>query len=511
MEITTSANSSNLTPLVTENYTLKLKQSIQDLLSENQKQFPDFSLFIDAFHELMHANVDPPFEVIWVYAAITFRSRKSEKADSLDRVLAAKDLFQLLLSASSGSVDASKSIALLAPLVFELHNVFKELSGSDLRLKREKKAMREVKSLVGVVLSYIGVCCCQISYEDENDSGLNLSLPFNDLACVWVNSNDGFGSLLPLVSRDVCSWLCIAREFDVAYLSGAVIMEVFLLNLCLSLHLEKTPRDDGLDMNLKAWAVGSISTFQNIYFVEILLRAALETPLPMDAILKPEDEILLRKIVFDAVLLVDYPFCYSNTKHFGSLTLTKLVVTHEAVEHFRGLGDQNRAISYTRAFSASNTPSQIIKRVTSLNGLDEKSGRTNGSSPRALISWLLSLENRGISVFVDDILKNHAKSGLGVSQAEQPAGDSEGKIADDDLFYIDNIAEDGEEDKQNERISYAFVAAAQTMKLTEDGNRKRKGISNENSYPVKARTSAAASNSSSGESEVDDPVSDSDA
>lgn len=71
-------------------------------------------------------------------------------------------------------------------------------------------------------------------------------------------------------------------------------------------------------------------------------------------------------------------------------------------------------------------------------------------------------------------------------------------------------------------ISDAFVAAAQTMKLSNNGAQKRKGKNGEkkikfvkydlhqNSEPVKARTSAA-DDSSSGESEVEDPVSDTDA
>lgn len=48
--------------------------------------------------------------------------------------------------------------------------------------------------------------------------------------------------------------------------------------------------------------------------------------------------------------------------------------------------DQNRVISYIKAFSSSNIPSQIVKLVTSQNGLDEKAGAPNGLSPKGLIS-----------------------------------------------------------------------------------------------------------------------------
>jgi len=142
-----------------------------------------------------------------------------------------------------------------------------------------------------------------------------------------------------------------------------------------------------------------------------------------------------------------------------------------------------------------------------------------------LLDWLLSLENRGIRVFEDDILKKHATKGLDISKPDHPASNLESKIADDDLFYVDNAGEEGNtsgDEKQNKLISDAFVAAAQTMKLPHNEARKRKGKHSEkkikfvkydvhqNSEPVTARTSTA-DDSSSGESEVEDPKSDSDA
>lgn len=141
------------------------------------------------------------------------------------------------------------------------------------------------------------------------------------------------------------------------------------------------------------------------------------------------------------------------------------------------------------------------------------------------LDWLLSLENRGIRVFEDDVLESRAKLCLDNSQDKQPASTLEGNITDDVLFYVDNSGEAGNtgaEEKQNELISDAFVAAAHTMKLTDNGTRKRKGKSiekkvkfvkhdlHQNTDPVKAGSSAP-NDSSSGESEVEDPVSDSDA
>ncbi|RYR57645.1 hypothetical protein Ahy_A05g023351 isoform A [Arachis hypogaea] len=554
MEITGLSNASDdFVPLVGENYAMKMKNSVQELISETRKGSPDFSSFLDVFYELMQANVNPPFEVIWVYTAIKFQSLKSEKGDALDRVSDVRSLFQLL-SACSASVGASKSVALMAPVVYEVHKVLLELSGKELKLKREKKAMKEVKSLVDVIVGYMSICCSKkVSEEEEHDFiGLNLIMPFTDLAYVWMNANgdadNGFESLLPILGSDVCKWLC-DKGFHVGYLGGAVIMEAFFLKLRLLCH-RKTPGDE-LEVNLKSWAVGSISSFQNIYFLEVLMRAALGTSLPLSSISlafvsivntqssntmilwtgqrlaylvtsikyeclqKSEEETLFRKVLFDALLLVEYPFLYENSKYIKDLSLTRLIVTHKAVEYFRGIGDQKRALSYVREFSVSRIPLQIIKYVTSQNGLEEKAVKANGSSPRALLR---------IRVLEDDTLRSCAKSGLNISQAEQPTGNLNGKMVDDDLFYVDNVGEEGnavEEDKQNEVISDAFVAAARTMKVTDGGSQKRKGKSKErkvkfikhnllqNSRPVKAETSSA-NDGSSGESEVEDPASDSD-
>lgn len=97
---------------------------------------------------------------------------------------------------------------------------------------------------------------------------------------------------------------------------------------------------------------------------------------------------------------------------------------------------------------------------------------------------------------------------------------------DDILFYIDNKGEDedADEDKMNESMSTAFVAAAHAMKLTENGGRKRKeGRSAEqkkikfvkydlsqNSDSARGRPSFFSNDGFSSESEVENPLSDED-
>lgn len=248
----------NLSPLIGENYHLKLTQSIQNLLVEIHKENPKFSHFIQVFYDLMQAQVDPPLESIWVYAALTFRSRNHPKEDPLNRISAAKDLFQLV-SACSASVSSLKSIALLAPVVYEVYNVVVDLFKRDLSLKAEKKGMKAVQNLVGVVLGYANVCSCKDLGENDGSTGSSLITPFADLIRVWMNSNEGSEFFL---HSDVFRGLS-EREGDVGYLAGVVIAEVFLLKLCLNFKLGTSTKE--LEMELRTWAIASITGFQNFY------------------------------------------------------------------------------------------------------------------------------------------------------------------------------------------------------------------------------------------------------
>jgi hypothetical protein len=257
---TTQQNSND--PITGKNYELTLNESIRNLLAETHKEAPNFSHFIHVFHELMQAQLDPPLESIWVYAGLTLRGRNSPKDDLLDRISASKDLFQLV-SACSVSCGASKSIALLAPVVFEVYRVVVELLGKDSGSKRERKAMREAKSLVEAILGYINVSCCKDYGEQCSSVGSNLMTPFVDLVRVWIDSNDGIESFLPLVSGEVCERLSVGG-CGVGHLAAVVIAEVFLLELCLSFRAGIAREE--LEKKLRSWAVGSITGFGNFYF-----------------------------------------------------------------------------------------------------------------------------------------------------------------------------------------------------------------------------------------------------
>ncbi|XWS17379.1 hypothetical protein CRYUN_Cryun33cG0062500 [Craigia yunnanensis] len=510
-----SANSPNPNFLIGENYQLSLKQSMEDLLVETHKETPNFSDFIDKFYDLMQAKIDPPLESIWVYSALSFRSHNFGNEDPLNRLSIVNDLFQLVSSCSS-PCNSSKSIALLAPIVFEVYKLVVEVLGKDLGAKGEKKVNRKVKSVVEVIIGYISMCCCKDLSEESEGIDVNLVTPVEDLVSIWMDRNVNVQTFLPLVSNEICRVIS-ERGFDVNYLAGVVMVEAYLLKLCLDLRIGTEGM--ALEKELRSWAVASISSFHNFYFFEILVRMLLMPALPVTALVGPEDGVLLRNILYDAVIVVQYSFLKPETVHLPannvkSIAMTRLIVTLEAIELFRKNGDKQRATHYTSAFANSHLLSQITKWMSCLIGTDEKAGGISGSSPKALMKWLLKLEKQGIKLFDDSILKYHAKSLLDDSKAVREQSVSkveEKKLEDDPLFYVDDKGEGKDEETkiENESMTDAFVAAAHLMRQRDSSRKKRKGSGNEEKERIKNFKYDVCSNSESAKDNVSISVSDS--
>ncbi|KAJ0030483.1 hypothetical protein Pint_13355 [Pistacia integerrima] len=319
--------------LLIGDYNLTLAQSIQDLVAETQKGTPNFSHYTNVFYELMQSKVDPPLESIWVYSALTVRSRNFTNDEPLNRLSVTKDLFELL-SACSASCSSLKSIALLAPVVFELYKVIVDSKGRNLISKRDQKLIREIRSLVDVILGFLSVCCIK-NLEEQCD---NLIVPFKDLVSLWLDKNGSLESFFPLVSAEIC------REVgegvcDVNRLAGVVSFEMFFIKLCLSFGVGIAGAQ--LEKELKSWVVSSITGFRNAYVFETLVRMLLEPTLPVTSLLTSEDEVLLRKALYDAVILVEY--CFLNPERavhlpavrMKGLAMARLIITHEAIEFLR--------------------------------------------------------------------------------------------------------------------------------------------------------------------------------
>ncbi|GAB4852747.1 hypothetical protein Ancab_016956 [Ancistrocladus abbreviatus] len=485
IEPTKPPNPSEIKLYIGQNYEAALNQSIQDLLdSVHTLEDADFANFIEKFYELMQVKVDPPLETLWIYSALKFRTFNSSKNGTLDQISIHKELFQLV-SACSTSCHPLKCIVLLAPLLFKLYEIVAGLWDKVLSSKKERKMMTEIRSLVDVVFGFIGVCCCpDSSREDECCRWVR---PARDLICLWVDENvevsESVRLFFPLVSDGIQSRVS-REECDVSELAGVVMAEFFLLRLCLSFRSGITKSELGKE--LKNWAAASISGIQSSYFFEVLLEMLLEPTLPVTTLLGPQDEAILQKALYDAVILVEYSFLNPehatqfSTEHGRTLAVTRLIIVHEAVELFRRKGDQSKAIAYTNAFSSSHLPAEIIKLVASMIGVGAKESAPIGSSPRAFIRWLLNLEDQGVRIFHDVISRFRHILSLDVSQAEdgRPEGKMDGKKAEaDTFFYIDNKGEEeGNKDENTlETVNAAFLAAAQTMNETETGKaRKRK-------------------------------------
>ncbi|KAH9762843.1 hypothetical protein KPL70_000952 [Citrus sinensis] len=509
-ELTSQRNPNGL---ISENYNLTLAQSMQSVVAEIKKETPNFTHFVDIFYELMQAKIDPPLETIWVYVALSFRRLNFTDEDPLNQLSVVKDLFQLI-SACSGSCGSSKSIALLAPVAFQVYKVAVELKGRDLGSKRDKKVIRELKSLIDAILGFVIVCYCKnLNGQSDviSDNDLNPIVPVKYLFSLWMDKNGNLESFLPLVNADVFRGIC-ERECDVNHLAGVVVVEVFLLKFCLNFMVGDAGKE--LEKELTSWVVSSMTKIQNVYFFETLLKMLLEPSFLFTSILSSNDEVLLRKVLYDAVILVEYSFlnpkraAHLPDERIKSLSLTRLIAMQEAIEFSREDGDQKRAISYASAFSSSKLPSQIIKWIASQIGMDEKASISIGSSPKALLT-------------VDNSKADY----------EHQSSKIEGKKANDNLlFYIDNKGEEeeseGEENKEiNESMNAAFVAAAHSMKMTEDSGRKRKergssgkkkkikyhkfDLSN-TSDSTKERFSSVSNKGSSSESDIAEPLSDED-
>ncbi|KAL0558478.1 hypothetical protein IC582_003051 [Cucumis melo] len=472
-----SINPLKKNPFLGENYEFTLEQSIQNVLAEIRKGNVVFSRFTEGFYKLIQARADPPLESIWFYSALTFRSSFNPKGDFLERVAAMKVLFQLVCSCSA-PCGSSKTITLLSPVVSEVYKLVIDMRGKDLNSKREKKAMREVKSLVEAILGLTNLSSCEDSNKNDKSLDFNFITPFVDLISIWTHPNEGLDQFLPLVCSEVREEFS-SGECDVRRLAGVVIAETFLVKLCLDFNCGHSRQ--ALEEDLRNWTVGSITRIRNFYFFETLVRLLLEATLPVTSLLSTDDEALLRKVLSDALILVDYSFLKPEkainlpAEHTAFLAVKRLILTYEATEFYRKHGDQNRAISYLNAFSSSLVSSQIIRWVKSQMPSNENLNHLNGSSPKVFLEWLLKAEDQGVRVFDNTISNHRAKIVLDTSKSVLFEGD---KVDDDLLFYIDKQGENEngrEEDKTMDKsVNAALVSVAHTMSTTENSSVKKR-------------------------------------
>ncbi|XP_042066561.1 uncharacterized protein LOC121809821 isoform X2 [Salvia splendens] len=474
----TAAQSDNLLRFVGKNYDVSLNQSIETLLTSLRKSnFQNSANFVTEFQQFMHSKPEPPLESIWVYAALSFSSQKTEPFSRLSEI---RDLLQLIVSCSA-SCNSIKCIALIAPVIYNLHNFILDLKAFQLGSKKERKLSGEIKSLVDSVLGYINVCCN--GFDQNFDELESLNRPLDDLISVWLVDNgdqdmnaESLRVFFPLLSDDIANMGSV-EGCEMIDLAGFVVAEAFLLELCWKIREEGF--GEKVQSDLRYWIVGSVTGLHSSYLYGTLLRMLLEPVLPN--LEHPDD---LKKVLFDALLLVEYSFLNPESlgklpaKHAKRVMVAKLIANHEAIESFREQGNQMKTIAYLDAFTNSSLPSLIIKWIRNELGSGFNTSEPTGTSPRAFLRWMLNIENKGIKIFDDDMSK--FRSAFNSKElSEQLADMEEGRKPDSDLlFYMDYKGREecgSEEDEaMGRRMNAAFTSAAQSMGSSEQGGRKRK-------------------------------------
>lgn len=465
-----NSNSNSLQPL--------LKESIHRFLIEHQNGATDFSNFTSIFSRFLHNLPDPPLEIVWFYSALTFHSTKF--TDTSKQVLLVKDLFQLLVSCSS-SCNAVKKIAVLAPVI---HELFTAVSG-------KKDLREEIESLTEGIICYVSINCADNS--DEHEGFGDLVSCYRELVRVWMVGKIGgdckFGEDLrlfcPVVSDGVREGM-VSEGFGVGYLAGVVTCEAFLLRLCLKFGCGFSRVE--LEKELLNGAAQMISAFRSYYFVDILLRMLLEPVLPVNAMLNPKDEVILREVLYDVVITMSYSFSIPQKGieppgvQLKNLALTWLFVADNAIRFVRENGDRTKVISYLQAFSESFLLSHLIKWVMSQPGVQSKTNAPDIFTPVAVIKWLLIVEDEGSRVFDSGISKIYAKAIICKSRTECEllVDKSGGKNLNENHFFYPGkeLKAEDKVDGDLEMVDSAdtmLLGAPGLMRLTEtDGIRKRK-------------------------------------
>lgn len=470
-----------------KNYQSALERSIQEFLDSpcdpNSEKFQSLS---SNFQELLQCKLNPPLETIWFCSALDFRSSGSRKTDRpSERLASIKDLFQLIVTRSLSS-NSWRIIVLIAPVIYELFRFISDLNSLELKSKKQKKLLEEVKDFAGSILGYVNICSEGLAGNFNATEGL--MKPVVDLVDAWIGnvreSRAGLRQFFPLLSDSSVEWIN-AGELQLTELAGLVIAEAFLLKACFDLN-ECGSRKE-VKSEMRSWISCSITALRNPFFHGTLLMMLLEPSLPTASLLSSKNEMFLRELLYDAMILVDYSFL--NPKQMAqlpsiftrSISMARLMVTSEAIQMYRKNGNHKKAVSYSRAFSGSTLPSQIIKMVREEGITSEP----NGSSPAALLKWILSIENFGARLFDENISKLCAKLAIDEEDANEDAKQTvEPDAEEEDVFYIDTKGEEDngsgghdeneDDEEMKESVSAAFLAAAQSMHSSEH-KRKRRG------------------------------------
>ncbi|XP_057799731.1 uncharacterized protein LOC131015368 [Salvia miltiorrhiza] len=431
-----------------QNQESMLRESIKHFLTSYHSGSSDYSSFELIFFRLIQTMLDPPLEITWFYAAVTFHTAKRNSPAS--RVLIAKDLLNLLVSCSNLS-SASKKIALLAPVVYDLYSIV-----CDARMIELHERI-EVGKLVENVVGYVMVSAGVYDYGNEDVECDSAVVCFEDLIRVWTTDRGG-GScnfvetlrlFFPLLSDG--TWKKMNAGCGMRQLVGVVLLEVFFLRLYVSFSSRMCTEDVLKDM--RDQAVQTIKGFRNNYFLDMLLKMLSGPSLPIAASMSYEDAILMHKVLYDAVILVDYSFysgrwVQSSASQLKKLALAWVLAADHAIQFARAATDQSRAISYLNAFKECQLVAELIKWLCNQAGIVDQNTIPDVTNPRALIQWLLVLDGQGIEVFDHSMSMLHAKAVARISEVESEPPDLTLRTGNLNDNIIDLTQSDESEDRE---------------------------------------------------------------
>lgn len=242
-----------------------LTESIKHFLTSYHSGGTDYSSFESIFFRLIQTMLDPPLEITWFYSAVTCHAAKSSSQNNPStRVLIAKDLLNLLFSCSNLS-SASKKIAMLAPVVYELYNIVCDSRKSGICVNMEVDKL--VENLVSYVMMSAKVC----DFGNGDVKFDNVLVCFEDLVRVWTIDRGGgscnLGEILrvffPLLTDG--TWKEMKGRCGIGELVGIVMCEVFFLSLYLKFRSGMCT--ENFLKGSRDHAVQTIKGFRNCFFL----------------------------------------------------------------------------------------------------------------------------------------------------------------------------------------------------------------------------------------------------
>ncbi|KAG6409560.1 hypothetical protein SASPL_127600 [Salvia splendens] len=366
-----------------------LKRSIHNFLVECPKMVSNLSGLVSLYRGLIEKLKDPPLDIVLFYGAVVFHAYKSSSLPPPGILLVAEDLLELV-NESSSLFTALRKVAVIAPIAYLLYHLELNFSARDPSLREE------IGITVEGMVNYISICCSQYTEEGGQESEY-LGGYIMDLVRVWmvdpardcdkINSWEFF---FPTLDNDSQPEVAVY----LGYLAGVVMNETLLLRLLLKIS-PAIDRED-LQKNMLNVAIQTIKGFQNFYFLEccsspdMLLKMLSGPTLPIVASMSNVDGVLLHKVLYDAVILVDYSFhsgrwVQSSVSQLKKLALAWVLAADRAIEFARAAGDQPRAISYLNAFKECQLVAELIKWVCNQARIFYFNTIPDVTNPRALI------------------------------------------------------------------------------------------------------------------------------